>query len=192
VRVLLGRIEGRRVLVLALNRARPPGPHAYRKAIRAARIAARLGLPVATLVDTPGADASEDSEAGGLAWAIADLFETVLSIPVPVISIVTGEGGSGGALAFACGDVLTAYDDTIFSVIGPELVAEILFRDPARAEEAAGLLRLTARDLLDLGIADALVPGPPTSDSLRELLAYHLARSDGADPAARRRRWRMI
>jgi acetyl-CoA carboxylase alpha subunit len=143
-------------------------------------------------VDTPGADASEDSEAGGIAWAIAELVETILSLPVPVISVITGEGGSGGALAFASGDVLVSYDDAIFSVIGPELAAEILFRDPERVQEAAGLLRLTARDLFELRIADALVPGPPTSGSLRDLLAYHLAGSDSADPATRRRRWRSI
>jgi acyl-CoA carboxylase subunit beta len=192
VRAFLGRIQGRRLCVLALDRAHPPGARGFRKAIRVIDIAGRLGVPVATLIDTPGADASEASEAGGVAWRIAELSAAMLSVPVPVVSILTGEGGSGGALAFACADVLVAYDDSIFAVIGPELAAEILFRDPARAEEAAALLKITARDLLDLGIADRLIPGPPEPDSLRNALAYHLARAQAGDPAARRSRWRSI
>jgi acyl-CoA carboxylase subunit beta len=192
VRAFLGRTGGRRVLVLALDRARPPGPHAYRKAIRGLEIAGRLGIPIVTLIDTPGADASEVSEAEGVAWAIAALFEAMLSAPVPILAIVTGEGGSGGALAFACGDALVAYNDTIFSVIGPEMAAEILFRDPGRAQDAAGLLKLTAADLLDLGIADYLVPGPPDASSIAKLLAYHLDQLRHGGPAARRRRWRSL
>jgi acetyl-CoA carboxylase carboxyl transferase subunit beta len=192
VRVFLGRAHGRRVLVVALDRRHPPGPHAYRKAIRALGVASRLDIPVVTLVDTPGADASEDSEAEGVAWAIAATFEAMLAAPVPILAIVTGEGGSGGALALASGDRLLVYDDTIFSVIGPELAAEILFRDPGRAQEAAGLLKPTAADLVELGIADELLPGPPDADSISHVLAYHLDLLQNGDPARRRRRWRSV
>lgn len=185
-------VAGRRVLVIALDRTIPPGPSAYRKAIRCVRIASRLGLPVVTLVDTGGADPSERSEAGGIAWAIAELFETMLSAPVPVVSVLTGEGGSGGALAFACGDVLLAFEDTAFSVIAPELAAEILWRDGTKAPEAARLLRMGASDLEALGICDAVLAGRPTPDRLRAAVAYHLARLGNGSSAgdARRRRWR--
>jgi acetyl-CoA carboxylase carboxyl transferase subunit beta len=188
----LATVAGRGVLVLALDRAIAPGPGAYRKAVRSVRIASRLGLPVVTLVDTGGADPSERSEAGGIAWAIAELFETMLSAPVPVVSILTGEGGSGGALAFACGDVLLAFEDTAFAVIAPELAGEILWRDKDKAAEAARLLRMGAGGLTRLGICDAVLAGRPTPERLRATVAYHLARLGNGSSAgdARRRRWR--
>ena len=186
---------GGAVLVLALDRAHAPGPGAYRKAIRCVRIASRLGLPVVTLVDTRGADPSEPSEAGGIAWAIAELYETMLAAPVPVVSIVTGEGGSGGALAFACGDVLLAYEDAVFGVIAPELAAQILWRDGERAPEAARLLRIGAHDLAGLGICDGVLAGRPDARSLSAAVAYHLGRLEATPgaghDAARRERWRQ-
>ncbi len=191
----LARVAGRRALVLALNREQP-SPAAYRKARRAVAIATRLNLPVVTLIDTPGASPSEDSEAGGIAWEIAALFDTILNAPVPVLSIVTGEGGSGGALAFACGDILLAWRGAVFSVIGPELAAQILWRDPDRAAEAASLQRPAASDLVRLGIADALVDADLESDSLRDVIAYHLdllSREELPEPdraRKRRERWR--
>ena len=133
-----------------------------------------------TLVDTGGADPSEESEAGGIAWEIARTYEAVLNAPAPTVSIVTGEGGSGGALAFCATDCLLAYEGSFFSVIAPELAAEILWRDPARAAEAARALKLTAPDLLRLGIADALLAEPPWGGSIREAVAYHLARLQDA------------
>lgn len=174
--VAVARVAGRRVLVLSTDRERAPGPAAYRKARRALAIAERLGIPVLTMVDTRGADPSEDSEAGGIAWEIARLFERILSVEVPTIAVVTGEGGSGGALAFAATDVILAYEGSIFSVIGPELAAQILWRDPGRAPEAAEVLKLTARDLKELGIADDLLPEPPSGTQLRSTVAYHLDR----------------
>ncbi|HEX2294689.1 MAG TPA: carboxyl transferase domain-containing protein [Actinomycetota bacterium] len=193
----LATVEGAAVVLLALDRARAPGPSAYRKATRCIRMAARLGLPVVTLVDTGGADPSETSEAGGIAWAISELFEAMLSAPVPVVSVLTGEGGSGGALAFACGDVLLAYEDAVFAVIAPELAAEILWREPARAPEAARLLKMGSGDLLRLGICDAVLGGRPSGGSLRAAVAYHLARlgnetAGAARDAARRQRWRHV
>lgn len=193
----LATVEGAPALVLALDHSLSPGPAAYRKAIRCVRVASRLGLPVVTLVDTRGADPSERSEAGGIAWAIAELFETMLSAPVPVVSVLSGEGGSGGALAFACGDVLLAYEGAVFEVIAPELASEILWRDGSRAADAARLLKIGARDLERLGICDAVLAGRPDPRSLATAVAYHLARA-GEDPlagaapgAARRERWRQ-
>jgi acetyl-CoA carboxylase alpha subunit/acetyl-CoA carboxylase beta subunit len=190
----LARFAGRRVLVLALDRARAPGPAAYRKACRAVAIAARLDLPVVTLIDTPGADVSERSERGGIAWAVSETMNSLLSHPTPVVSVVTGEGGSGGALALAVGDVLLAFASTVFSVIAPDAAAEILWRDPGRAPEAARLLHLTADELVARGIADAVIDGPVDSGALVSAVAYHL---DGSvrltsEQRVRRRleRWR--
>ena len=191
----LARVHGRRVVLLALDRSVAPGPGAFRKARRCVRIADRLRLPLVTLVDTPGADPSETSEAGGIAWEIAGLFDDMLTADVPVVSIVTGEGGSGGALAFAIADVLLAFEDAIFSVIGPEAAAAILWRDKERAPDAARALKLGAADLVDLGIADGMLAAPVSATSIADAVAYHLDRmTDGPQDrgAARRNRWRNL
>ena len=192
----LARIAGRRVVVCALDRAHAPGPAGYRKARRCAEIAERLGLPLVTFIDTPGADPSPRSERGGIAWEIAKTFECLLTLQVPVLSIVSGAGGSGGALALAVADTLLIYDDAYFSVIGPEAAAEIMWRDDTRAPDAARMQKLTAATLIDLGIADGVLATPIEPRSLRDTIAYHLDRSADeirhpADRAhARRRRWR--
>jgi acyl-CoA carboxylase subunit beta len=192
----LARIAGRRAVVLALDRALAPGPSAFRKARRAVSIAERLALPVVTLIDTRGADPSDGSESGGVAWEIAALTSEMLASSVPVLSVVTGEGGSGGALAFAVGDLLVAFRSSIFSVIGPEAAAEILWRDARRAPEAARLLKPSAGSLLRLGIADALIDAPVNADTLRAAVAYHLDLLSADDigagerAARRRKRWR--
>lgn len=190
----LGRMRGRRVLALALDRERLPRPADYRLARRALRVADRLRIPVVTLIDTRGADPSERSESGGVAWEIAQLFAALLVTEVPVVAVVTGEGGSGGALAFAVGDVLLAYEHTIFSVIGPEGAATILWRDPARAPDAARTLKLTASDLVSFGIADALLSEPPDAGQLADAVAYHhdrLRSMTGHElVVARMKRWR--
>ena len=181
------------MVTIALDRSHP-WPAAYAKATRALEIAARLGLPVVTLVDTPGADPSPASENAGIASSIARLFETMLWVEVPVLSIVTGEGGSGGALAFAVGNRLVIYSDAIFSVIGPEAAATILWRDAERAPEAAELQKLSAADLEELGIADQVVDRRLDPGSLKSVISYHLARLDqspaGGWARARRTRWR--
>ncbi|MQB01130.1 MAG: acetyl-CoA carboxylase [Actinobacteria bacterium] len=169
-----GRIAGRRCMVLATDSKYAPRPGDLRKARRCLEIAERLRLPVMSVIDTPGADPSEASEAAGIASEIARLFDAMLSLTVPVVSVVTGEGGSGAALAFATADALLIYEDAFFSVIGPESAAEILWRDAKRADEAASLLKLTAHDLADLGIADGVLAAPPTPQSLRTAVAYHL------------------
>ena len=182
--------------MMALDRSTAPGPAAYRKARRALDIARRLRLPVVSLIDTPGANPSEASENAGIASEIARLIEATLRADVPVLGIITGEGGSGGALAFALGDRLVAYAGSAFSVITPESAAEILWRDSTRTEEAANLLKLSAFELERLGIADEVVAEPLSSDSLASVVAYHLQsltsnRGPSGDlAAARLERWR--
>ena len=189
----LARISGRRVVTIALDRAHAPGPHGYRKARRCLDVAARLALPVLTVVDTRGADPSAPSEAGGIAWEIARLFEAMLTYPGRVISIVTGEGGSGGALAFATGDKLIAFRESFFSVIGPEGAAEILWRDGNRAADAARALKITASDLLELGVVDEVVDGPPSPEALRCVFSNAIGAMElGIDRSeGRRSRWRV-
>lgn len=190
----IGRMLGRRVLILAMDPTHNVGAGAYRLARRALRVAERVGIPVVTLIDTPGADPSEESEAGGVAWEIAQLFAAMLVTEVPIVAAVTGEGGSGGALAFAAADAVLAYEDSIFSVIGPEGAATILWRDAERAPEAARALKLTAADLVSLGVADELLAEPPDAASLANALAYHLDRFAGISGhdlvMARTTRWR--
>lgn len=192
----LARIEGRPVLAVALDPAHAPNAAGFRKALRCVDVARRLDLPIVTFVDTRGADPSATSEAAGVAGAIARLFEGMLAVPVPVLAVVTGEGGSGGALAFATADRVVAFEDSIFSVIGPEGAAQILWRDASRAPEAARALKLTAGDLHRLGIADHVQPGQPDAANLKGVVTYHLdvlmdERPRGADAAvARRQRWR--
>ena len=187
----LVRYRGRRFLLLDTGGS-PQGPSGFRKALRCIDLAARLDIPVVTLVDTPGADPSAESEQEGVAGLIARLTEKMLTAPVPLLAIVTGEGGSGGALAFATADRVLAYKTSIFSVIGPEAAAEILWRDASRAPEAARALKLTAHDLRDLGVADGLLAGAPSAESLRRAVTYHLERMPAGDALSRGRRdrWR--
>ncbi|MGH2786313.1 MAG: carboxyl transferase domain-containing protein [Actinomycetota bacterium] len=193
----LVRIGGRRAVVIACDPQHTPRPSGYRKARRGLAIAGRLELPFVTLIDTRGADPSPESEASGIAAEIAATFEAMLTAPVPVLAVVTGEGGSGGALAFATSDVLLAYSDSIFTVLDVEAAAEILWRDGGRSPDAARLLKIGAGALFDLRIADGIIPGPVDAESLRSALTYHLSRlasrDNGADLSAqRRRRWRDV
>jgi acetyl-CoA carboxylase carboxyl transferase subunit beta len=152
--------DGRRCVVVATDRYSGQGrptPEGYRLAQRAVDLAGRLGLPVVTLVDTPGADPSPEAELDGIGQEMARTFAAFAACPTPVVSVCVGEGGSGGALALCCGDRLMISEHAIFSVIGPEGAAAILERDAAKAPEVAERLRLTARDLADLGIADEVI-----------------------------------
>src|SRR5439155_5196767 len=137
--------------------ARPEG---YRKARRLMRLAERFGLPVLTFVDTAGAYPGVDAEARGQSEAIAGAIETCLDLRVPVIATIIGEGGSGGAIALAGGNTVLMLEHAIYTVISPEGCASILWRDAAHAQEAAEALRLTAQDLLRLGVIDQIVPEP--------------------------------
>ena len=164
-------IGGRKVLVLGHNKGSTveenmaanfgmANPDGYRKAMRLASLAAKFHLPVVTFVDTPGAYPGREAEERGQAEAIAKSLEFFARLPTPVVVVVTGEGGSGGALAIAVGDRILMMENAVYSVISPEGCAGILWRDGAKAPEAAEALKITAPDLLRLGAIDAIVPEP--------------------------------
>jgi acetyl-CoA carboxylase carboxyl transferase subunit alpha len=135
-------------------------PEGYRKAQRLMALADRFNLPIITLVDTAGAFPGIDAEARGQAEAIARSIETCLTVGVPIVSCIIGEGGSGGAIAIAAGDRVLMLEHAIYSVISPEGCASILWRSAAHAADAAAALRLTAQDLLQLGVIDQIIPEP--------------------------------
>ncbi len=167
----LGRFRGHTVLVIGQEKgadtdsrvahnfgmARPEG---YRKAQRLMRLAERFSLPVLTLVDTSGAYPGKGAEERGQAEAIARTIETCLDLRTPFLSVIVGEGGSGGAIAIAAADAVLMMEHAIYSVISPEGCASILWRSAEQAKEASVALKLTAEDLLELKIVDAIVPEP--------------------------------
>jgi acetyl-CoA carboxylase carboxyl transferase alpha subunit len=169
-----------------------PHPEGYRKAMRLYRLAEKFHLPLITFVDTPGAYPGPEGEERGQAEAIAQSILLMSRLQTPIIVVVLGEGGSGGALALGVGDVVLAMQNAIYSVISPEGCAAILWRSPAEAERAAKAMRLSGPDLLELGIVDALIPEPAggahtdhaaTAASIRRALAAQLARLERV-PAA--------
>ncbi|MGN6156064.1 MAG: acetyl-CoA carboxylase carboxyltransferase subunit alpha [Sphingomicrobium sp.] len=135
-------------------------PEGYRKAIRLMRLADRFGLPVVTLVDTPGAFPGVEAEERGQAEAIARSTEECLELKVPIVAAIVGEGGSGGAVAIATANRVLMFEHAIYSVISPEGCASILWRTADKAADAAEAMRITANDLLALGVADRIVPEP--------------------------------
>jgi acetyl-CoA carboxylase carboxyl transferase subunit alpha len=168
----MGRFRGRSVVIIGIEKgadtesrirhnfgmAKPEG---YRKAQRLMKLADRFGIPVITLVDTPGAYPGVDAEARGQAEAIARSIDVCLSLRVPFISVVIGEGGSGGALALATANTVMMLEHSIYSVISPEGCASILWRNGDKSREtAAQALRLTAKDLMDLGVIDQILSEP--------------------------------
>jgi len=169
-----------------------PRPGGYRKAWRGLRLAGRLDIPVVTLIDTPGADASASAEAAGIANHIATTFAEVLQVASPIVAAVIGEGGSGGAMALATGDRLLIQEHAVFSVIAPEGAAAILHRDSGRAPEVAALLDPTATRLKVLGLADEVVAEPTGAEvaTLWAAVARHLADLDDVVATARGDRWR--
>jgi acetyl-CoA carboxylase carboxyl transferase subunit alpha len=176
--------------------ARPEG---YRKAVRLMRLAERFRLPVLTIVDTPGAHPGIDAEERGQAEAIARSIECCLSLTVPIVSVIVGEGGSGGAIALATADRLLMLEHSIYSVISPEGCAAILWRSADQAANAAEALKLTAQDMLALKLIDEVVPEPlggahrgraTTIKSVGDSLERHvreLLRLTGAELRHRRR-----
>ena len=167
----IGRLDGRSVVVLGQEKgddtesrlkhnfgmARPEG---YRKAQRLMRLADRFNLPVLTFVDTPGAYPGLDAEERGQAEAIAASIDTCLAIGVPLVSVVIGEGGSGGALAIASADRVYMLENSVYSVITPEGCASILWRSNANAQDAAEAMKMTAADLKKLDVIDEVIPEP--------------------------------
>ena len=137
-----------------------PKPEGYRKALRVMQLAAKFGRPIVTLLDTPGAYPGIDAEERGQAEAIAHNLREMARLAVPVIAVCIGEGGSGGALALGVGNVVLMLENAVYSVISPESCASIIYRDSGKAESAAASLRLTAEDLLELGLVDGIIPEP--------------------------------
>lgn len=137
--------------------ARPEG---YRKAMRIMRLAAKVGHPIVTLIDTPGADCLEQSESRGISEAIAANQRDMFALPVPIVVIVIGEGGSGGAIGIGVGDRVMMMEHSYYSVIAPESCAAILWRDSTLNEQAATALKLTAQDALALRVIDRIIPEP--------------------------------
>jgi acetyl-CoA carboxylase carboxyl transferase subunit beta len=169
--VALASIDGRRVVVIGQQKGADteenirrnfgmPHPEGYRKAMRGMELAERLGLPVVTLIDVPGAHPGPESEERGIAEAIARSIGLMTRLRTPIVAVITGEGGSGGALAIAVGDVVLALENSVYSVISPEGCAAILWRDAEQAPAAAAAMRMTAADQLALGVVDEVVPEP--------------------------------
>jgi acetyl-CoA carboxylase carboxyl transferase subunit alpha len=180
-------------------------PEGYRKAIRLMELAGRFGLPVLTLVDTSGAFPGVEAEERGQAEAIARSTEACLALPVPMVATIVGEGGSGGAVALASAERVLMLEHAVYSVISPEGCASILWRTAEKAAEAAEAMKVTAQDLLALGVIDRIVPEPTggaqrdpaaLATTLKAAIIEELAALDGqsADElrAARARRFLRI
>jgi acetyl-CoA carboxylase carboxyl transferase subunit alpha len=168
----LARFEGRSVVVIGHQKGRDtreklarnfgmPHPEGYRKAARLLEMAEKFAKPVLTFIDTPGAYPGIGAEERGQAQAIARNLRTMASLQTPIVTVVTGEGGSGGALAIGMGNSVLMLEYAVYSVISPEGCAAILWGDAAKAPEAAELMRITAPDLRRLGVVEAIVPEPP-------------------------------
>jgi acetyl-CoA carboxylase carboxyl transferase subunit alpha len=191
----IGRFRGRSVVVLAHEKgadtetrlkhnfgmAKPEG---YRKARRLMALADRFGLPLLTFIDTPGAYPGIDAEARGQAEAIARTIEACLELTVPMIATVIGEGGSGGAVALAAGNKVLMLEHAVYSVISPEACASIIWRTAENAQDAAEALKLTAQDLLKLGVIDAVI-AEPLGGAHRERMPAITAVGDAIEQALR-------
>jgi acetyl-CoA carboxylase carboxyl transferase subunit beta len=183
IRAGLATIDGRRVVVIATDRhligdaAARPGPDAFRLAQRAVALADQLGLPVLSLVDTPGAEPGPSAEADGIAGEIARTLLAMAGAKGPTVALCVGEGGSGGAMALAHADRFLLLSGAVFSVIGPEAGAAIIYRDAARAPELARNFRMTAPELLALKVVDEVVDetGPDAIARVRAAVARALA-----------------
>ncbi|MEV0660646.1 acetyl-CoA carboxylase, carboxyltransferase subunit beta [Actinomadura luteofluorescens] len=158
--VVIGHQRGHSASEVAARDYGMPGPAGYRKAARLMRLAGRIGLPVVTFVDTPGAHPGEAAEERGQAYAIAECLQVLSGLPVPVVTVIIGEGGSGGALALAVADEVLISEGGVYSVISPEGCASILWGDASAAPRAAEALRVDARSLLRMGVVDGVVPEP--------------------------------
>ena len=210
----IGRFKGFSVLFIGQEKGRDTEervkrnfgmvkPEGYRKSIRLMKFAEHFQLPILTLVDTPGAYPGIGAEERGQAEAIARSIQTCLSVKVPLISIIIGEGGSGGAIALASANHVSMLEHSVYSVISPEGCAAILWRDANKAQDAAVAMRITAEDMLQLGVIDTIIPEPiggahrdrdqaikNLGDEIEEKLTI-LIRLDG-DEIMRRRREKFM
>jgi acetyl-CoA carboxylase carboxyl transferase subunit alpha len=200
----LATIGGRRVALLAhrkgtdtkSNIRRNFGsahPEGFRKAMRVMRLADKFGLPIVSLVDTQGAFPGMDAEERGQGWAIAESLAQLSHVRVPVVAVCVGEGGSGGALAIGFGDRLMMLENSYYSVITPEACASIIYHDSAKAQTAADCLKLTAADLVELGIVDEIIGEPlggahrdpaTTIAAVGDAIERALGELSGTDPTA--------
>ena len=158
--LVVGHQKGRDTKERVVRNFGQPKPEGYRKALRAMQLAAKFGRPILTFVDTQGAYPGIDAEERGQAEAIARNLRELARLPVPIVVTITGEGGSGGALAIAIGDKVNMLENSFYSVISPEGCASIMWRDANQKERAAEALKITADDLLALGLIDEVVPEP--------------------------------
>jgi acetyl-CoA carboxylase carboxyl transferase subunit alpha len=190
----LAQFDGQPVMVVAEQKGRDtkqklfrnfgmPKPEGYRKALRIMQMAGKFGRPIVTFLDTPGAYPGIDAEERGQAEAIARNLREMARLPVPVLVVCIGEGGSGGALALGVGNIVLMLENAVYSVISPESCAAIIYRDSGKAEQAAAALRLTAQDLLSFGLIDDIVPEPAegaqtdpaaAAENLREYIRRYL------------------
>src|SRR5213594_2044833 len=205
----LARLNGRSVVVIGQQKGKTlkervqrnfgmPNPEGYRKALRLMRLAEKFGRPILTFIDTPGAYPGIGAEERGQAEAIAHNLLVMSRLAVPIVSVVIGEGGSGGALALGVADRVLMLEHAVYSVISPEGCAAILWDDPGKAPDAAAALKLTAKDLLELGVIDEVIPEPmggahrdpsAMADRLAKALSAHLgqlAELSGEEILARR------
>ena len=168
-----------------------PHPEGYRKAMRIMEMAAKFHRPIIALLDTPGAWHGKDAEERGQGRAIASNLREMSRLGVPIVAVVLGEGGSGGALALGVANRVYMLENSVYSVISPESCAAIIYRDSSRAPSAAASLKMTAPDLLKLGLIDGIVPEPPegahadpdgAAEALRETLRTALAGLRGMSP----------
>ena len=166
-------------------------PEGYRKALRLMKLAEKFRRPIITFIDTPGAYPGIDAEQRGQAEAIARNLLTMARLQVPIVAIVTGEGGSGGALALGVADRILMFEHSIYSVISPEGCAAILWNDPSKAQEAASALKMTGQELLHQGIIDEVIPEPlggahrdveTMADRLAQTVDTHLSHIEGYSP----------
>jgi acetyl-CoA carboxylase carboxyl transferase subunit alpha len=168
----MGRLDGQPVLLIGEQKGRDtkqklyrnfgmPKPEGYRKALRAMQLAAKFNRPIITFLDTPGAYPGIDAEERGQAEAIARNLREMSRLPVPMIGVCIGEGGSGGALALGVTNHVFMLENAVYSVITPESCASIIYRDSGKAEQAAAALKLSAPDMLELGLIDGIIPEPP-------------------------------
>jgi len=190
--MIIGQQKGRDTKQKVLRNWGMPRPEGYRKALRLMELAAKFSRPIITLVDTPGAYPGIDAEERGQAEAIAFNLREMSRLGVPVIVVVIGEGGSGGALGLAVGNRIYMLENAVYSVISPESCAAIIYRDSGRAPDAAAALKMTAQDLLQLGLVDAIIPEPgegahtdadASADAVRNTLRQALAELNGISPA---------
>ncbi len=188
--MLIGHQKGRDTKSNIRRNFGMPHPEGYRKALRLMRLAAKFGRPVITFVDTPGAYPGVGAEERGQAEAIAHNLLEMAGLPVPILVFVTGEGGSGGALAIAVGDRVTMLENSIYSVISPEGCAAILWKDQSKANQAAAAMRITAEDVSGFGVVDRVLNEPVggahrdpdgMAAMLRDALVQDLEALEGVD-----------